>query len=69
MSSEDEKFHLGEYLHEVGEEYKRIAWPHRKELFESTGLVLVVIVALSLLVALSDKILVSVLSALPKLLG
>ena len=64
MSSEEKKFELGAYLHEVSEEYKRISWPHRSELFESTLLVLVVIGALSALVFFSDKILAYILGML-----
>ena len=45
---------LGAYLGEVGVEFKRITWPGRQELKESTGVVLVFIVILAAVITVCD---------------
>lgn len=44
------------YLQEVGLEYKKISWPDRHELVDSTKVVIVFIVILAVSVALFDKV-------------
>lgn len=55
---------LGAYLGEVGVEFKRISWPGRQELKESTAVVLVFIVILAVIIAVSDKVIQWVLQLL-----
>jgi len=44
--------------HEVADEVRKSTWPQRQELIESTVVVLVSLLLLSLFVGVSDKILV-----------
>jgi len=46
---------LGAYLGEVGVEFKKIAWPDRQELVDSTVVVLSFIVILAVVVLCCDK--------------
>lgn len=46
---------------DVVTETKKCSWPERQELFESTVVVIVAVVLLSVFVGVSDKVLVSVL--------
>ncbi len=46
---------LGSYLNEVGVEFKKIAWPDRQELVDSTVVVLSFIVILAVVVLCCDK--------------
>jgi preprotein translocase SecE subunit len=48
--------HLGAYLGEVGVEFKKIAWPDRQELVDSTVVVLSFIVILAVVVLCCDKV-------------
>lgn len=48
--------HLGAYLGEVGVEFKKIAWPDRQELVDSTVVVLSFIVVLAVVVLCCDKV-------------
>ncbi len=61
MSKQQKGFHLGAFLGDVGIEFRKISWPHRQELVESTVVVIVSIVLLSIFVALCDKILIAAL--------
>ncbi|MFO7937644.1 MAG: preprotein translocase subunit SecE [Kiritimatiellia bacterium] len=47
---------LGAYLGEVGVEFKKISWPDRRELIDSTLVVIYFIVILALVVLFCDKI-------------
>lgn len=47
---------VGAYLGEVGLEFKKIAWPDRKELIDSTIVVVTFIVILAIVVSCYDKI-------------
>jgi len=47
--------HLGAYLGEVGVEFKKIAWPDRQELMDSTVVVISFIVILAVVVLCCDK--------------
>ena len=47
---------LGAYLGEVGVEFNKIAWPDRKELVDSTIVVITFIVILAIVVLCCDKI-------------
>ncbi len=47
---------LGAYLNGVGVEFKKIAWPDRKELVDSTYVVIAFIVILAIVVLCCDKI-------------
>ena len=53
-----------EFMGEVGLEMKKTSWPERRELLESTVVVIVSIFLLSVFVALSDRVTVSVLRGL-----
>ena len=55
---------LGAYLGEVGVEFKRITWPGRQELKESTGVVLVFIVILAAVITACDQVIKYVLTML-----
>jgi len=46
---------LGAYLGEVGVEFKKIAWPDRQELVDSTLVVITFIVILAVVVLCCDK--------------
>ena len=47
---------VGAYLNEVGVEFKKISWPDRKELMESTYVVITFIVILAVVVLCCDKV-------------
>ena len=47
---------LGAYLGEVGVEFKKVAWPDRQELIDSTLVVISFIVILSVVVLCCDKV-------------
>lgn len=47
---------LGSYLGEVGVEFKKIAWPDRQELVDSTVVVISFIVILAVVVLCCDKV-------------
>ena len=55
---------LGAYLGEVLVEFKRITWPGRQELKESTGVVLVFIVILAVVITICDRVIRYVLTGL-----
>ena len=55
---------LGAYLGEVLVEFKRITWPGRLELKESTGVVLVFIVILAVVITICDRVIRYVLTTL-----
>jgi len=55
---------FGAYLGEVGVELKRITWPGRQELKESTGVVLVFIVILATIITVCDQFIQYVLTML-----
>ena len=44
------------FLSEVGAEFRRITWPERQELIESTIVVIVFIVILAVVVLVYDKV-------------
>jgi preprotein translocase SecE subunit len=48
--------HLGTYLGEVGIEFKKIAWPERQELVDSTVVVISFIFILAVVVLCCDKV-------------
>ena len=57
MADEEKKGNaLTNYLNEVGIEFKKIIWPDRKELVDSTSVVIMFIVILAVLVLCIDKI-------------
>jgi preprotein translocase subunit SecE len=47
---------LGTYLGEVSVEFKKISWPDRQELMDSTLVVITFIVILAVVVFLCDKV-------------
>ena len=47
---------LGAYLGEVGVEFKKISWPDRQELVDSTVVVISFIVILAVVVLCCDKV-------------
>jgi preprotein translocase SecE subunit len=47
---------LTAYLGEVLVEFKRISWPGREELKESTGVVIVFIIILAAVITVCDKV-------------
>ncbi len=47
---------MGTYLGEVGVEFKKIAWPDRQELVDSTVVVISFIVILAVVVLCCDKV-------------
>ena len=47
---------LGAYLGEVGVEFKKIAWPERQELVDSTVVVITFIVILAVVVLCCDEV-------------
>jgi len=47
---------IGAYLNEVNIEFKKIAWPDRQELVDSTVVVLTFIVILAVVVLCCDKV-------------
>lgn len=47
---------IGNYLNGVGVEFKKVSWPDRKELVDSTIVVITFIVILALIVLGCDKI-------------
>jgi preprotein translocase subunit SecE len=49
------------FLDDVVMEARKATWPHRRELVESTAVVIVSVLLLSLFVGISDKILATVL--------
>ena len=55
---------LGAYLGEVSVESKRITWPGRQELKESTGVVIVFIVILATVITVFDKVIQHVVTGL-----
>ena len=48
------------FFSEVAGEVKKCSWPERQELIESTVLIIVTMVMLSVFVGISDKVLVTV---------
>lgn len=52
------------FFDEVGAEMKKCSWPERDELIESTIVVIVSLVLISLFVGVSDKILIEILRLL-----
>jgi preprotein translocase subunit SecE len=52
------------FLSEVGQEMRRTTWPARKELVDSTVVVIVSVVLMSLFVGLCDRVLMLVLQVL-----
>jgi preprotein translocase subunit SecE len=55
---------LGAYLGEVLVEFKRITWPGRQELKESTGVVITFIIILAVVIFVCDKVIRHVLGVL-----
>ena len=55
---------LGAYLGEVGVEFKRITWPGRQELKESTGVVVVFIIILAAVITACDQVIKHVMTML-----
>ena len=55
---------LGAYLGEVLVEFKRITWPGRQELKESTGVVITFIIILAVVIAACDRVIRYVLTTL-----
>jgi len=49
------------FFAEVGVEFRRVTWPERKELIESTVVVIVFIVILAVVVLVYDKVIQAVL--------
>jgi preprotein translocase subunit SecE len=47
---------IGTYLSEVGIEFKKISWPERQELMDSTVVVLSFIVIMAVVVLCCDKV-------------
>jgi len=47
---------LGSYLGEVGVEFKKVSWPDRQELVDSTYVVIAFIVILAVTVMCCDKV-------------
>jgi preprotein translocase SecE subunit len=47
---------LGSYLGEVGVEFKKVSWPDRQELVDSTYVVIAFIVILAVTVLCCDKV-------------
>mgnify|MGYP003587088982 FL=1 len=47
---------IGAYLNDVNVEFKKIAWPDRQELVDSTVVVLTFIVILAVVVLCCDKV-------------
>ncbi len=47
---------LGTYLGEVGVEFKKVSWPDRQELVDSTLVVITFIILLAVLVFMCDKV-------------
>ena len=47
---------LGAYLGEVGVEFKKVSWPDRQELIDSTLVVISFIVILAVVVLFCDKV-------------
>ncbi len=47
---------LGAYLGEVGVEFKKVTWPDRQELIDSTLVVIYFIVILAVVVLCCDKV-------------
>jgi preprotein translocase subunit SecE len=52
---------IGTYLSEVGVEFKKISWPERQELMDSTVVVLSFIVIMAVVVLCCDKVIDAVL--------
>jgi len=52
---------LGAYLGEVGVEFKKVSWPDRQELIDSTYVVISFIVILAITVLCCDKVIAFVL--------
>jgi preprotein translocase subunit SecE len=53
---------VGTYLHEVRVEFKKISWPTRQELIESSYVVITFIVILAVVVLCYDKVIEHVLA-------
>jgi preprotein translocase subunit SecE len=47
---------LGAYLGEVSVEFKKVSWPDRRELMDSTLVVITFIIILAVVVFLCDKV-------------
>lgn len=69
MSKQQKGFRIGAFMSDVGVEFRKITWPRRQELMESTVVVIVSIVLLSLYVAVCDKLLVSALRWITRAAG
>jgi preprotein translocase subunit SecE len=52
---------VNNFIREVGVELKKSTWPTRDELFDSTVVVILSVIALAFFVAVSDFVLVNVL--------
>ena len=52
------------FLAEVGDAFRKVTWPDRKELVESTGVVVTFIVILAAVVLACDKVIAAVLRAI-----
>ena len=48
---------LNQYLHETTQEMKRVSWPNRAQLWESTQVVLVTVAVVTVFIFFVDKIL------------
>ena len=48
---------LNQYLHETMQEMKRVSWPNRAQLWESTQVVLVTVAVVTVFIFFVDKIL------------
>ena len=57
-------FKIREFLHEVTVELKKSAWPTRRELINSTIVVIITVIILGLFVAFADLIFVRAVSIL-----
>ena len=57
---------LRDFLQEVAAELKKSAWPTRKELIDSTMVVIVTVVILGVFVALADVIFLRIIGLLTK---
>ena len=60
---------IGRYLHDVQAEMRRVVWPSRKEVINSSGIVITTLVIFVLLILIYDQIALFIVNNLSKIGG
>ena len=60
---------IGRYLHDVQAEMRRVVWPSRKEVINSSGIVITTLVIFVVLILIYDQIALFIVNNLSKIGG